>query len=294
MKTNISSAILLLVARAVTAHTGDHILHCDELADTNATSFEVVTDTGTITTSCEWVDARDTTWRCNEYPSIKDHCPVTCNVDCLSGSPSASPSLAPSEAIECKYRVNNPEPFPVEGNSKNRTCEWADRRDTRYRCESEEVKWNCQVVCNLDCVIHETQAPSISPELPVFGKAIDGNIKTKKTFPYDIVFGALGGALLIGTVAFAVRAKTARGQDLFERPPSDDGVNNNFNEVQFDTVEETNDEGYSSSFFGWGRRPTSPPEPQPEPILEPVDEETEYIEPVRKQTGSNNWKRRQY
>ncbi len=228
-------------------HEHVHVPYCYDLADDpNAT---VVYNGFERPNGCEWAGRTDTSFRCLEA-SVREACPITCEVDCLTQSPSSAPSLAPTGIISCDDRKDNPKDFDVAGHDKpKRNCVWAARKDTSYKCLDPDVKWNCQVTCDLECI----KPPSI-PSPKDFAQVNNNDYETtKEPFPFSLLFGCIGGILLFGAVALSVRKKHKEHDS--HNPPNEEDSFVKFDELDKAAVRET--EGYTGFFSNFIKDPSA-------------------------------------
>ena len=287
---NYHSTLVLILALISASHSDhvDHFPYCYDLADNSAATY--ITEDGFEKNACEWAGRADTNHRCQKE-GVSDSCPITCELPCVTESPSLSPSSAPTGTISCEDRVENTEDFHVEGQDKKRSCEWAGRRDTSWRCLDDAVKWNCQVLCDLACVTQPTPPPVN------FAQADSAPTAPRKAFPgVAIALVAIGGALLIGAVAISVRTKSKSDKS------NNSSSNEEHNMVQFDEVDDTvGNEGYAG-LCGWGSAQAKDPEevkqPEPEKVKNDVEAKNTYYEPENKRgektRRTHHWSYRQY
>ncbi len=120
---------------------------------------------------CEWVAAVPS--RCS-LEGISTACPQTCGTcnTCVDSSLSfklsldddnyvtCAASLCNTEGVpetcrdtcgSCCSDVTGPFKFSYNGNTINRSCEWAGRKDTVTRCAVSEVSEKCPVTCGVTC-----------------------------------------------------------------------------------------------------------------------------------------------
>ena len=112
---------------------------------------------------CKW--AKEKKWRCNSIPEAVEHCPKTCD-HCGKENPTTTPSTIPSfppspapveapssapvKAPSCKdvsYKFNAPSIGWFKGKTN---CYWAAKRKDA-RCQYEDIKDKCPVLCNTCC-----------------------------------------------------------------------------------------------------------------------------------------------
>jgi len=265
--------------------------HCDELSD-DLTATIVINDDFEVN-ACEWAGKKDTSWRCYNNNEVDHACPITCGHECVTESPTSPPSSAPSATKICDDRTDSTERFYVEELGLNKDCDWAKAKDTPYRCRNTAVMWNCQVTCDLECV---TLSPTSPPQPLSFAGAQEFD-EGKNSFPFDIVFGSIGGALLIGAVAVAAHATRNKGELKTEKAPSEDT-----NVVKFDEVDDKdNEEGYAG-FCGFGSTAETKSK-EAKPLTPEKDDEvshttTYYVsekqQREQKTKKTYNWAYRQY
>ncbi|GFH48905.1 predicted protein [Chaetoceros tenuissimus] len=71
-----------------------------------------------------------------------------------------SPLVAAHSVPDCKDLVDSDGRFVVDGFLIDKTCEWAGRKDTTFRCQHPEVLQNCPHTCGTPC---HSEAPSAAP-----------------------------------------------------------------------------------------------------------------------------------
>lgn len=252
----LSITLVYLSAPFIAAHS---MPKCSDLSD-NEEKFGIVIDKFDEEKNCDWAAKKDTIFKCDEHSEVKENCPITCKVPCHSEIPSASPStsfpsLAPSSSptdfMLCENKVDSTERFSVPGTNggETRSCDWASRQDTKYRCLSEPVRRNCPQTCDLPCrdaVVEEPREDGVS-------SIIETPKMKSESFPYAAVFGSMGVIAGLALIAFITQKQNGSVfRNMFSKDSNTPLESHNLNPLEFDETDDAVDEGYNSALCGWG------------------------------------------
>lgn len=131
------------------------------------------------------------------------------SIPSLSETPSKSPSMSPSKKMFCEDLQDNTMTFYVDGgiDTGMRSCQWASGTKMKQRCELEEVRENCPIICEIPCDLR-TESPSDSPIQahfkPDIAQAIvesDVNHPSKTAL---LTLGIIGAVILFVVVAASI------------------------------------------------------------------------------------------
>lgn len=126
--------------------------------------------------SCLWVRKKNTRWRCRNFTNVAENCPVTCGtcnptasssaslipIPSPSNSPHASntPTNSNAPSMEYQWCHDQTTKFSIDTVKwirREKTCSWATKKQW-FRCEIEEVQFNCPRTCNF-CQCIDNLAP---------------------------------------------------------------------------------------------------------------------------------------
>lgn len=246
----LSITLVYLSAPFIVAHS---MPKCSDLSDNEG---KFVVDGFEQDKACDWAARQDTIFRCFDNSEVLENCPITCKVPCHTEIPSASPStsfpsLAPSSSptdfILCENKVDSAERFSVPGTQggETRSCDWASRMDTTFRCSFEPVPRNCPLTCDLPCRDAVVEEPE-EPREDGVSSIIETPKMKSESFPYAAVFGSMGAIAGLALIAFITQRK------FFSKDSNAPLEQHNLNPLEFDEADDAVDEGYNSALCGWG------------------------------------------
>ena len=108
---------------------------CTNGCEDSTTQFEV---SGKGLRTCDWAvrvnkpSKNGVPGRCSAHPEVAENCPDTCGTCCKDTAG--------------MFYVSD---VPTMKKGKKRSCEWAGRKKTAWRCKMDSVKENCPQVCGV-------------------------------------------------------------------------------------------------------------------------------------------------
>jgi hypothetical protein len=279
----LSITLVYLSAPFIVAHS---LPKCSDLSDNEG---KFVVDGFEQDKGCDWAARQDTIFRCYDNSEVLENCPITCRVPCNTEIPSASPStsfpslapstsfpsLAPSSSptdfILCENKVDSTERFSVPGTQggETRSCDWASRMDTTFRCSFEPVPRACPLTCDLPCRDAVVEEPEEPPREDGFSSIIETPKVKAESFPYAIVFGSMGAVAGLALIAFVTQKKEGSVlRKIFSKDSDAPLEQHNLTPLEFDEMEDVIDEGYNSALCGWGSTVSD----QKTKVIQPVGE----------------------
>lgn len=225
---------LYILGYPILVHSSTSSLELPSCADLRDSTEKFTVETLTKPKDCAWIGRTDTIWRCFMYKEAVENCPKTCQVKCQSDKPSLSPSMSISTDVPfCEdLEDTNTSRFYVEGTNGTgmKSCRWAKRRNTFYRCKKESVRKNCEVICNTPCM-NRSDSPTLSPtsdKVGAVGLNEDIQVDNRSSRRQRIIIGCgVAGALCaIGFALYFLKSSHTRNAavtyDLNEDSYSED------------------------------------------------------------------------